>query len=566
MGRKDAVSDGRVTRPAVRKLSRPRRATLNRDCSSQRHYDFGRYSGALSGTHEVLRTPTVLADAGESKSDQKARSNSVRTSIVDHFQSRESLGIVPQAPGRVCDVSLYRAAWRAFAVRTAVGCVLFFYPVVAICGGEAPAIPNTPDGTVIAVIQGLADNKPDTLWAALPASYQKEMTALVHLLSEKVDAEVYRKGSSLARKLVTVLRTKKEFILDGMMYRWPVIERTRVSEGWETIVCFVETVAASELSNSASLKSLDIVKFLRGTGRDVMKLLAEVYACIDGREFKDEVRGIAIAVLSAEGDKARLELRIPGKKRTSALDLVRVEGMWLPKDLADSWPEYVVSAKKAIESLDKERTRRVNAEALAIISELEATLDVLAKVEKQAKFAGFVEGVLRRFREEGLALFIPPSLSKQRSRAKCMGRLRILGQLCLVYAEAMQYFPIAREDPPAACESLQLLVNAMKDARDPMLYVCPGSGAKPVTRSEREREEDESFTLTKANVSYAWRTKLLRATGTRPVVLACDASLDNHGGEGVCVLYSDGRVSWVSRDELGAGGLEAFFRKHSLGK
>lgn len=164
MGREDAVSDGRVTR-VVKKLGRPRRATLNRACSSQRHHDCGRYSGALSGTHEVVGTLTMAADAGESKSDQKARSNSLRTSVEDLFQSRGKLGIVPETPGLVPGVSLYRAVWREFAVGTAVGCVLFFYPAVAICGEETPAIPNTPHGTGIAVIQGLADNKPDTLWA-----------------------------------------------------------------------------------------------------------------------------------------------------------------------------------------------------------------------------------------------------------------------------------------------------------------------------------------------------------------------------------------------------------------
>ena len=49
-------------------------------------------------------------------------------------------------------------------------------------------------------------------------------------------------------------------------------------------------------------------------------------------------------------------------------------------------------------------------------------------------------------------------------------------------------------------------------------------------------------------------------------VIACDKSLDNHNGKGICVLLTSAFVKWIPKEELGEGGLEAFLKKHKLSR
>ena len=73
------------------------------------------------------------------------------------------------------------------------------------CGGDdATAVPEpaaTADDAVERIAQGLADNRPVVLWHALPESYQRDVTALVHETAEKMDAELWNKTFSVVQKL-----------------------------------------------------------------------------------------------------------------------------------------------------------------------------------------------------------------------------------------------------------------------------------------------------------------------------------------------------------------------------
>ena len=51
-------------------------------------------------------------------------------------------------------------------------------------------IPSTPDGTVRAVAEGLADRHPEVIWQALPPTYQKDITELTHAFAERMDPTV----------------------------------------------------------------------------------------------------------------------------------------------------------------------------------------------------------------------------------------------------------------------------------------------------------------------------------------------------------------------------------------
>ncbi len=166
------------------------------------------------------------------------------------------------------------------------------------------------------------------------------------------------------------------------------------------------------------------------------------------------------------------------------------------------------------------------------------------------------------------SVLYPEEAAKARrrvKRAQCVSGLRSLGMLALVYANDHKgWLPVAKGGNPRAHQSLQLLVEHFKEAGDPSLYICPGSKQVP---AECDDTGEKHFVLTEENVSYAWRAKRLNTgASSARTLLACDKSLDNHNGDGVHVLYCDGSVRWMTKEELGEGGLEVFLKKHHLSR
>ncbi len=155
-----------------------------------------------------------------------------------------------------------------------------------------------------------------------------------------------------------------------------------------------------------------------------------------------------------------------------------------------------------------------------------------------------------------LASFLVPAVFKVRKkvyRTQCMNRLRSIGQMAMLYADDnKQWFPVAATDEPRAHESMQLIIDTMKDARDPEMYICPASIDEPV--EGWNEDSDDPFILTEDNVSYAWRNKKLRSTGGSgsKTALGCDNSIatseeipENHD-DGLNMLYIDNSVKYLT--------------------
>src|SRR5262245_6119412 len=65
-------------------------------------------------------------------------------------------------------------------------------------------IPETADAAVQAVLGGLRQNRPDVLWEALPASYQRDLSEIVHLFAARLNPEAWRWFLQIAHKGATV--------------------------------------------------------------------------------------------------------------------------------------------------------------------------------------------------------------------------------------------------------------------------------------------------------------------------------------------------------------------------
>ena len=141
-------------------------------------------------------------------------------------------------------------------------------------------------------------------------------------------------------------------------------------------------------------------------------------------------------------------------------------------------------------------------------------------------------------------------------RAECQHQLGQVGKLAFLYAEDHHgRLPVATDvAEPRAHESLQLMIDAMEEARRPELYVCPASTQEPAVRDRRTGRLE----LNENSVSYAWRreaTDIRRASSD--LIVACDRGVADGSAEfaeyhrgGMNLLEPDGSVHWWTLEKL----------------
>ncbi|MGE5191031.1 MAG: hypothetical protein ACM3U2_00925, partial [Deltaproteobacteria bacterium] len=195
---------------------------------------------------------------------------------------------------------------------------------------------------MLALVEGLKQNRLDVFWDFLPASYQNDLNSLVHRFAERMDVELWNKSVDVLRKLARLLREKKEFLAAARASKDPEAPPGPSAAELAAIAELLDTLLASDLADLGKLKSADGGQILAGTGSTLLGQLRSM-----GRDpFADRlgiVADLKVTLVSFAGDSAKLAIQVPDAP-SSDREFVRVEGKWIPKNLADNWYETIGQA------------------------------------------------------------------------------------------------------------------------------------------------------------------------------------------------------------------------------
>jgi len=291
------------------------------------------------------------------------------------------------------------------ATRTFTACMLV---AVALAIGSVPAsakIPSTPDGTVRAVTDGLSQRQPQVLWKALPPSYQQDVTELTREFAKKMDGEVYDKVFAVLRKAVNVLQTKKEYILGSSLMQKAETDPAQVEESYDAAAELLGTVMHSEISSLDSLAKLDFEAFLGGTCAKAMEQAAAISKASPddpyASQFSAKLERSKVELVASEGDSAQVKVSTPGEE-DEVLELTRVEGRWVPSDMAEEWDEKIAEARQKLNEMTQEEQKAQNKmQAMMFLGMADAFVDQLAAVQSSAEFDAAVQGLFGSFMGSG---------------------------------------------------------------------------------------------------------------------------------------------------------------------
>lgn len=258
-----------------------------------------------------------------------------------------------------------------------------------------PLIPDTPEGTVLAVAQHLADHDPAILWEALPESYRSDITELTHTFAAKMDPELYDRTMAVARRAVEVLQEKQPIILASSTVASTGADVEEIERGMTGALAAVHALLSSEIATLEGLGAVDWPQFLAGTGTQLMALADVESPGGDPDDVSLEMlRSVSVETVSSANGQAVLRITA-GDREPEELKLTRVEGRWVPAELAERWPTQVAESRARLDELTPERIAELKPQAMMALAMAEAFIEQLATMESSQQFDAVVGQMLQ---------------------------------------------------------------------------------------------------------------------------------------------------------------------------
>lgn len=262
----------------------------------------------------------------------------------------------------------------------------------AAMGAKPGAATDTPDAAARAVVAGLESGNLRVVWDALPASYQKDVNELIRTFAANMDPDLWKGGTDIVKKVQQILETKKTFIL-----AYPAVapHAEQLKPNYDKIVDVLKAIVASELADLSKLKTFEMSKFVDGSGKKIMDKLAALAKEADQAGVTKDSFGVPVpdlpdlkkvkfTTVSMDGDSAKLRIEEEGKDPQEH-EAVRIEGKWLPKDMAAGWSEGIAAAKAKLGSMGPELQKNKQ-QAMAPLAFVNMVLGGILAAKTQEEF------------------------------------------------------------------------------------------------------------------------------------------------------------------------------------
>ena len=271
-------------------------------------------------------------------------------------------------------MSLKRLASTIGVGLLTLGCVQ-----AADTAGAGTTLPDTPDGTVVAVAEKLVNHHPEIVWAALPEGYRADINELTSTFAERMDPEVYDRVMALANRAVEVLQQKKDLILASEAFESAQIDPEEFDSSMTAGIAVAQTLLSSEISTLAGLGAINWQQYLATTGRTLMEQAEEI-EIEKGEDPMADLETLEVEIIEIGDDTAKLRL-MTADDEPEEIDLVRVEGRWIPAEMAAKWPEAMAGARHKLDEMTPEKVAEMKGQALMGLAMAEGIIEQIAATE-----------------------------------------------------------------------------------------------------------------------------------------------------------------------------------------
>ncbi|MFN0059016.1 MAG: hypothetical protein ACKVX7_11210 [Planctomycetota bacterium] len=262
-------------------------------------------------------------------------------------------------------------------------------------GGGGGNVGSTPASTAEALVNAATKNEPQHLWHMLPASYQKDVNEIISTTANSLDETLYNDTMKLASNVGRLLSSKGDWIIAhpmvGMFAGQAGAGPQELKAAVKSLGTIISSICDSEIKTKAGLANLDVGAYLTDDGAKMMEELKRVMALMpqqgaqdSGAEILTKLGAMQIELVSTEGDVAKMRVTTTGES-PAEFNLLKVDGKWVPEDLAKEWPAQIAKMKTEIAGQAKMSAEDL-AQAKMTVGQIGQVVEQLLNAKSEAEF------------------------------------------------------------------------------------------------------------------------------------------------------------------------------------
>jgi hypothetical protein len=256
-------------------------------------------------------------------------------------------------------------------------------------------LPETPEGTVVVIAQQLLDHHPEIVWEAFPKSYRTDINEITSTFAEKMDPEVYDRGFALVMRAIEVLDDRKDIILASETFRSSGADGDEIRTGLANTQAYVATLKASEIATLEGLGKVEWRRFLATTGAQMLEHATSIETD-DGASPLDDLKTLKVETLDLSDDRATLRIS-SADHEPEEVEMARVEGRWIPAEMADEWPQEIAEVRQGLAELTPEEMAAQKTQIMMFFGMADGLIEQIASLQTPEEFDAAIGPMLAPF-------------------------------------------------------------------------------------------------------------------------------------------------------------------------
>ncbi|VAW79346.1 hypothetical protein MNBD_GAMMA12-480 [hydrothermal vent metagenome] len=260
--------------------------------------------------------------------------------------------------------------------------------IVVACDStpKTPTIPDGPAASINAVFKGLADNRPDFVWIAMPKSYQNDVNQLVGKWASLTEEDIYNSYMSLVKRFSIAVKQKRGMILNTIMKMAPPGKRKQLGPMVDAFITMLNEITNSQIMHHKKMVNANVGKFISLHGSTLMKSFMKINT--RAKTGIDRLTSTKIVQVSVTGDEAKLDIVKNGKPSGRPKVFVKIEGRWVPSDIQRHWNKQIARVNRRLDKAKASATSN-NDKLRKTLPMLESFVKSFEDVKNEAQLASF---------------------------------------------------------------------------------------------------------------------------------------------------------------------------------
>ena len=254
---------------------------------------------------------------------------------------------------------------------------------------------SRPDEAVRVFLRAFQTGEGSAIWDSLPERHHVEINEIIRGFAAKMDPQVWERAFVVARRIVEVLRDKRNVIFGDSQLKVKSVNRRLFSENWDEVIVLLKSLVDSELGDLDKLRAFDGKKFFSGTGTRFLKQLVALSAKDPNDPFRKGFDA-KVRLVTIDGSEATIGLTMSGtfvmtqeavdvKSKERQMKVHQIDGVWIVAEFDYGLTKLYEDGRAMLAGIPDDAIRNNRGPLIKLLKTVEEDLDriELAKTNKE---------------------------------------------------------------------------------------------------------------------------------------------------------------------------------------